>query len=129
MSTTIQSQLIVAKEVHFDELERQHFIHGVVNSHRMTTFPSVAIFDVVVKLSWEGEFEQEAELIVVNPDDEILYSLTFDVSNKRKPEAPPGMEVSFNTRFVTLKRGVYVYKLLFPEMNDEPVFTYPVLVE
>lgn len=129
MSIGVQSQIIVAKKVQFDEQERQHTVHGIVNSIRMTTFPSVAVLDAVVKFFWEGHFEQTAELIVVNPDQEIVYSNTFEVANKRKEGAPHGMEASFNTRFVTFKQGVYVYKLLFPDVSDQPAFLYPVLVE
>jgi len=129
MSTRIQGQMIVAREIHFDEHELQHSIISVVNKHKMTMFPSVAIFDVLLKFSWEGDDHQEAELTVVNPDDEIVYSHPVSISNKRSKDAPPGMELSLNTRFVTLKKGVYVYQLLYTDTQDEPVFTYPVLVE
>ncbi|MGE7091121.1 hypothetical protein ACQKII_06590 [Lysinibacillus sp. NPDC048646] len=126
----INCQILVAENIEFDPIVKQHTIFNVLNRMSVPTFPTVAITNVYFKYLFNEDIELDScvgSVKVLDPLDEIVYEAMLpELKNFRIKEMFPGIDGMVEIRFPVHISGNYKYIIY---ANNEELCRYPLFID
>ncbi|EON73764.1 hypothetical protein [Lysinibacillus sphaericus] len=126
----INCQILVAENIEFDPIGKQHTIFNVLNRMSVPIFPTAAITNVYFKYLFNEELELNSYVCsvkVLDPLDEIVYEAMLpELKNFRIKEMVPGIDGMVQIRFTALISGNYKYIIY---ANNEEICRYPLYID
>lgn len=126
----INCQILVAENIEFDPIGKQHTIFKVLNRMSLPTFPTVAITNVYFKYLFNEELALNSYVCsvkVLDPLDEIVYEAMLpELKNFRSKEMLPGIDGMVEIRFPVTISGNYKYVIC---ANNEEICKYPLYID
>ncbi|AHN23689.1 hypothetical protein [Lysinibacillus varians] len=126
----IKCQILVAENIEFDPIGKQHTIFNVLNRMSVPTIPAAAVTNVYFKYLFNEDLELNScvcSVKVLDPLDELVYEAMLpELKNFRIKEMFPGIDGMVEIRFPVLISGNYKYIIY---ANNEEIFRYPLYID
>ncbi len=127
LNNELTGQIIISKKVYFNHDDRYHTAEWLLNEVEVLALPSVAVVSVIIKLFANYTYQELCELIVKDPKGNTCTSQLIEMKNSRQPPRIPGIEISYNLKWVVMHAGNYFVQL-FEKSTSHLLAEYPLYI-
>lgn len=123
----MRGQILVAKEVIFNEDSKNYSVKNIINRYNIVTLPTICFFNVFVKINDIPSDEPVEVLILVNDNKGLRVgsSEKILIRNPRDKNEIPGIDICIALSLLLLKEGNYFFTLFVDGYNQ---YTYPLKI-